>query len=237
MTDLNRSPARLAAGGPAVTPSPVRPAAVPSAGGPVSPCRGSRRLALLTYRARCGFYSAYPHLHACAEATVETLTALGRAPRHPAPAVESSGRLASGSDNSAAKRGSGRADGTGGGLIIVHSQGRDPAAARRRGSGLPRRYFLPHLRASSAGTMVATAALVADLGWACGDFMCSLTVSSPRRRHAGAARAGRHRPPGWIYMPEDGHRAASRAPLRLLDSGKAGEDERRRPRRAGATVS
>jgi predicted TIM-barrel fold metal-dependent hydrolase len=83
-------------------------------------------------------------------------------------------------------------------------------------------HFLPHLRASlSWDDVAATAALVADLGW-----HAEIHVQSDGVVRFADAMLALPVPAvidhlGRVDMPEDGHRAASRALLRLLDSGKA----------------
>jgi 2-pyrone-4,6-dicarboxylate lactonase len=223
VTDLNRRPARLAGGGPAVTPSPGCPPPHPS------PRRPSVALPPGSCDSHChvfGPVAVFPYSEdrtfTPAEATVQTLMAL-----HAHLGIQRAVIVQSacyGPDHSvlldALERGGERYRG----VALI---GRDTPRAdieRLHAAGVRgfRVHFLPHLRASlSWDDVAATAALVADLGWHAeihvrsdgvvrfADAMLALPVP------AVIDHLGR------IDLPEDGHQAASRALLRLLDSGKA----------------
>jgi 2-pyrone-4,6-dicarboxylate lactonase len=195
-------------------PSPRRPSVALPPGSCDSHCHVFGPVAIFPYSDDRTFTPA--------EATVETLMAL-----HAHLGIQRAVIVQSacyGSDHSvlldALERGRGRYRGV---ALIEH---RTPRAdiERLHAAGVRgfRVHFLPHLRASlSWDDVAATAALVADLGW-----HAEIHVQSDGVVRFADAMLALPVPAvidhlGRVDMPEDSHRAASRALLRLLDSGKA----------------
>jgi 2-pyrone-4,6-dicarboxylate lactonase len=222
VTDLERSPAELAVGDPAVTPSAGCPPPHPNPRRPsVALPRGSCDSHCHVFGPASVFPYSQDRTFTPAEATVEALMAL-----HEHLGIQRAVIVQSacyGSDHSvlldALERGEGRYRGV---ALIDHRTPRaDIEQLHAAGVRGFRVHFLPHLRASLTWEEVAaTAALVAGLGWHAEIHVQSDGIvrfaDSVLRLPVPAVidHLGR------VDMPEDEDRAASRALLRLLDSGK-----------------
>jgi 2-pyrone-4,6-dicarboxylate lactonase len=195
-------------------PSPRRPSVALPPGSCDSHCHVFGPVAVFPYSEDRTFTPA--------EATVETLMAL-----HAHLGIQRAVIVQSacyGSDHSvlldALERGGGRYRGVA--LIDRRTPRADIERLHAAGVRGFRVHFLPHLRASlSWDDVAATAALVADLGW-----HAEIHVQSDGVVRFADAMLALPVPAvidhlGRVDMPEDGDRAATRALLRLLDSGKA----------------